>query len=330
MERRSFFALCARLAAAGLLLPNRRAVAAALSAGRADDLATRMPAPPPRDATADADTVPAAPDLVLARGDAREATLRALAALGGMERFVKPGQVVVVKPNASFPKPARVGATTNPEVLTAVLEACFRAEARRVLVIDHTMSRPEHCFEVNGTAAAVAAFPRAKLVSLDREEVYRPVDVPQGKALHRTDVPAALQKADVFVNLPTAKSHTATGVSLGLKNLMGLVWDRRCFHQDMDLHQGIADLATVLVPQLTVLDATILLKTGGPTGPGETEAFGGVVAGVDPVAVDAYGVTLSSWDGQLYRPREIAYLRYAAEHGLGTLDLDALRIADLG
>ena len=92
---------------------------------------------------------------------------------------------------------------------------------------------------------------------------------------------------------------------------------------------GIADLATVIKPQLTVLDAMRILKTGGPAGPGEVDAFGGVIVGVDPVAMDAYGVGLSTWNGQSLRPGQVAYIKYAAEQGVGSLDLDRCRIQEL-
>jgi uncharacterized protein (DUF362 family) len=269
------------------------------------------------------------PDIVMAKGDPKDATRRALAGLGGMERFVRPNQVVAIKPNASFPRGPDWGATTHPEILSAVIEACFAAEARRVFVIDHTMEGAERCFKYSGTAKAVSAFPKAKLVSLDNRKAYRDVEVPSGKALRTTEIPVVLQKADVFINLPTAKSHSATGVSLGLKNLMGLVWDRHRYHNDMDLHQAIADLGTVLRPQLTIIDAMRILKTGGPTGPGDVHDFNGVVAGIDPVAVDAYGVGLSTWNGQTYKPGHVAYLKHAFEHGLGTIELGKLKIKEL-
>ncbi len=312
MKRRYFLSAGARLIGAGLLLPPARL----LDVAHADTPAEAGAADPP--------------DLVLARGEPRSAVAAALAAVGGMERFVKPDQVVIVKPNASFPRPPELGATTHPDVLSAVIDACLGAGARRVLVVDHTMSDPQRCFQINGTEAAVAAFTKAKLVSLDKEKTYRPVAVPAGKALHETAIPAAVQKADVLINLPTAKSHSATGVSFGIKNLMGLIWNRECFHQDMDLHQGVADLATVLKPQLTILDAAVILKTGGPQGPGQTDPFGGVVVGTDPVAVDAYGTGLATWNSMTLRPEQVAYLRYAAEHGLGTLDLTSLRVEELG
>jgi uncharacterized protein (DUF362 family) len=323
MDRRRFLTAGARLFGAGLLLPWAQALASSsTSLGAAEET-------PPAAGKSD-DAIPPYPDLVLGRGEAKAATHKVLDAMGGMQRFVQPGQVVLIKPNASFACPPDWGATTHPDVLTAVLEACFAAEARRVLVVDHTMLGAEQCFDRNGTAAAVAVFPQAKLISLDKQKAYRKIEVPAGKALHSTEIPILMSKADVFINLPSAKSHAATGVSLGLKNLMGLIWDRHIFHQEIDLHQGVADLATVLRPQLTILDAVRILKTGGPTGPGTVDVFDGVIAGTDPVAVDAYGVGLAAWNNQTYRPEQIAYIKHAVEHGLGTATLESLRIQQLG
>ena len=270
------------------------------------------------------------PDLAVARGEAQGALASALDALGGIGRFVRSGQVVVIKPNASFDAPPAWGATTDPRLLAAVIDACLTAGARRVIVADHTMGVADKCFARTGILEAVAAFPKAKLVSLDDETAYVPLDIPTGRALRTVKIPALLQKADVLINLPKAKSHAATGVSLGMKNLMGLVWDRHVFHDAMDIHQGIADLATAVRPHLTILDALVVLKTGGPNGPGETESPGLVVVGADPVAVDAYGVGICAWNQRMLRPEQVDFVRRAAESGVGSLRLDALRIARAG
>jgi uncharacterized protein (DUF362 family) len=267
-------------------------------------------------------------DLAVGRGAPADAVRKALGAIGGMGRFVKADQVVVVKPNASFVAPPEWGATTHPEVLAAVIEECLAAGARRVLVVDHTLAQADRCFARTGTAAAVERFPQAKLVSLDQESAYAAVEVPRGTSLHATRIASVALRADVLINLPSAKAHSATRVSLGLKNLMGLVWDRGTFHNDMDIDVGIADLATVLRPHLTIIDAIKILKTNGPTGPGEVEDFGGVVAGVDPVAIDAYGAGLSSWDHQTLTPEQVGYIRHAAARGVGTLDLASLNIVE--
>jgi uncharacterized protein (DUF362 family) len=269
------------------------------------------------------------PDLVVGRGSAKEAVSKALAPLGGIGRFVQPGQVVLVKPNAGFESPPEWGATTHPDVLDGVVESCFEAGARRVIVADHTLRPGERCFKRTGIAEAVEKHKKAKLVSLDDERAYEEVEVPAGKALKKTKIPLMLKKVDVFINVPTAKSHSATAASLGLKNLMGLVWDRHVFHQEFDLEQGVADLATVLKPDLTILDAVWILKTGGPSGPGDVDGANKVIAGTDPVAVDALGVGLSTWNRQTLQPNQVSHIRYAAEHGLGVADLETLKILDV-
>ena len=269
------------------------------------------------------------PDLVVSRGEPREVVRRGLASLGGIERFVSPGQVVVIKPNASFVSPPEWGATTHPEVLRAVVDLCAEAGARRIMVVDHTLSPAPRCFARTGIESALEGAPNTKLVSLEEERGYRAVEIPGASALHRTEIANVVLKAGVFINLPTAKSHTATGVSFGMKNLMGLVWDRHTFHANLDLHMGIADLATVLRPQLTILDAIFLLKTGGPAGPGDIERFGGIVVGTDPVAVDAYAVGLTAWNQQTISPHQVDHIRHAAQKGVGQSDLSALRIEEL-
>lgn len=266
------------------------------------------------------------PDIVRAKGAPAETVPKALEALGGIARFVRPDQVVLLKPNLGFATPPEWGATTNPQVVVAVAQACLQAGARRLLVVDHTIAPSDRCFDRSGIAAALAPIKGVKLVALDDPKTYRPVEIPEGRALKHTDVAAIALTADVLINLPIVKSHTATGVSCGLKNLMGLVWDRQVFHTEIDIHTGIADLATVIRPALTIVDATVVLKTRGPTGPGDVETLNTLVAGVDPVAVDAYAIGLSTWNQQTLAPGQVSYLRQAAERGVGTLDLSSLRI----
>jgi uncharacterized protein (DUF362 family) len=323
LNRRGFLVRSAQASMTGLLAASGLARATAQAPGT-----TSASAPDARAVAAAPPTTPRA-DLVRALGAPAQTLPRAIEAIGGIGRFVQPGQVVVVKPSASFAAPPEWGATTHPAVLRALLDLCLAAGARRVFVVDHTLAPAERCFERTGIADAVAATPGVKLVSLADERDYQPVDVPAGVALRRTAVASIVAKADVLINLPTAKSHTATGVSFGLKNLMGLIWDRTVFHSDMDIHVGIADLATVLRPQLTVLDAMVLLTTGGPSGPGDVINYGGIVVGTDPVAVDAYAVGLAPWNRQTITPDQVGFLRHAAQRGVGTLDLKSLRVLEL-
>jgi uncharacterized protein (DUF362 family) len=133
-------------------------------------------------------------------------------------------------------------------------------------------------------------------------------------------------ESDVLIALPQAKSHSNTGVSMGIKGSMGLIWDRWSFHSKYNINEALADLATVLRPALTVLDATRALTTGGPGGPGEVVKPNLVIAGTDPVAVDSFGVSVAPWYGQRFKGRQVEHLLAASQRGLGQIDVEALRI----
>ncbi len=268
--------------------------------------------------------------VAIAKGEAESAVRMALEALGGIDLFVKPGDRVILKPNLSFPNPPSWGCNTSPEVISTVAKLCFDAGAKKVTVVDNTLGNPELCFVRSGAKEALARIPQVRLVAPKDEGLYREVKVPKGVALRATKVYVEVLEADKIISLPTAKSHSATGVSLGLKGLMGLVWDRATFHRDMDLDQAIADLATVVRPHLTILDATRGLLTAGPGGPGKVEQWNTIVAGSDPLAVDAVGVTLGAWYGQRFRPDQVKHLVAAAAHGIGTLDLKAVKVVERG
>jgi uncharacterized protein (DUF362 family) len=268
-------------------------------------------------------------DLAVAHGAPADAVRMALDLLGGIGRFVGKGDVVLLKPNMSFATPPDMGATTHPEVVVKVAALCLDAGAGRVLVADHTIREPQVCIEYTGIGAACEGIRNVRVAALNDEAHYEEVAVPRGKSLRSTSIASEVLAADVFINLPVAKSHSAAGVAFGIKNLMGLVWDRRVFHT-RDLSQCIADLATVLRPHLTVMDATRALVQGGPSGPGKTVVLDQVIAGTDPVAVDSYTLSLTKWYNKEIRPRQVKHLVAAAEFGLGRMDLENLTIAHAG
>ena len=168
--------------------------------------------------------------------------------------------------------------------------------------------------------------PGVHVLALQDRKFFREIRIPQGKVLERVEVLTDILDNAVLINVPVAKSHSATGVSLGLKGLMGLIWDRESFHFQFNINQGIADLATVIKPQLTVLDATRAMVTGGPGGPGDVKKPNLIVAGVDPVAVDSYGVGIVPWYGQNFKGRQVEHLLIAHQRGLGKIDVDKLNI----
>jgi uncharacterized protein (DUF362 family) len=265
-------------------------------------------------------------DLAVISGNPVAATKRALEVLGGISRFVKKGQRVVLKPNMSFTRTPEFGATTHPQVVVAVAQACMEAGAQQVLVLDHTLHRAEICLERTGIREACKDIPGVHVLALQERKFFREIKIPQGKVLERVEVMKEVLDSPVLINIPVAKSHSATGVSMGIKGLMGLIWDREIFHSQVNMNQALADLATVIKPQLTILDATRALTSGGPGGPGELKKPNLIIAGIDPISVDAYGVSAVPWYGQNFKGRQVEHLQIAHQRGLGKIDTDQLRI----
>jgi len=268
-------------------------------------------------------------DIAAFRGSNVEATVRAaVAAIGGIETFVRKGSRVIIKPNLSFASEPERAATTSPEVLRAVMKLCLDAGADRVLVVDH----PLQDAEVIGTRAAVAEMVKqtknAFLILPATENLYVETPIPGGREMKSTKLARILREADVLINLPIAKSHSATGVSLGLKGNMGLNWDRKWMHNSSDLNQTIADLAIVVKPNLTIVDAVRALITRGPQGPGKVANLGTIIAGRDPVAVDSYTVSLTPWYGRQFAGKDVKHIQYAAQMGLGEVDTSKLKVVE--
>ena len=265
-------------------------------------------------------------DLAVISGEPAAATRKAIEIMGGIARFMKKGQRVVIKPNMSFARTPDFGATTHPSVVAAVAQACIDAGAKEVLVLDHTLQRPELCLERAGIRDACRNISGVHVLALQDRKFFREIRIPQGKVLERVEVVTDILDNAVLINVPVAKSHSMTGVSLGLKGLMGLIWDRESFHSKFDINQGIADLATVIKPQLTILDATRAMVSGGPGGPGDVKKPNIIIAGVDPVAVDSYGVGIVPWYARNFKGRQVEHLLEAHQRGLGKIDVENLRI----
>jgi len=266
-------------------------------------------------------------DLAVISGEPAAATRKALEVLGGIARFMKKGQRVVIKPNMSFARTPDFAASTHPLVVVAVAQACIEAGAREVLVLDHTLQRAELCLERTGIRDACKQHvPEVHVLALQDRKFFREIKIPQGKVLDRVEVITDILDNAVLINVPVAKSHSATGVSLGLKGLMGLIWDRESFHSRFNINEGIADLATVIKPQLTILDATRAMASGGPGGPGDVKKPNLIIAGVDPVAVDSYGVGIVPWYGRNFKGRQVEHLLAAHQRGLGKIDVEKLKI----
>jgi uncharacterized protein (DUF362 family) len=226
----------------------------------------------------------------------------------------------------SFARTPEFSATTHPMVVATVAQACMEAGAQQVLVLDHTLQRAELCLERTQIRETCKNIPGVHVLALQERKFFSEVKIPQGKVLERAEVMRDILDGQVLISIPVAKSHSATGVSLGLKGLMGMIWDRESFHSQYNINQAIADLATVIKPQLTVLDATRALASGGPGGPGEVKKPNLIIAGVDPVAVDSYGVSIVPWYGQNFKGRQVEHILIAHQRGLGKIDVEQLKI----
>jgi len=265
-------------------------------------------------------------DLVDVTGKDPKAMVRAaLKELGGIGKFVKKGDYVVLKPNVCIGNPPEWGCTTHPDTVVAMAELCLEAKAKQVLVVDYPLARPDRCLERSGIGPALAALPAVKVKMLSEQGEFQKVDVKGGVALKSVELAKDVLSADVLINLPQAKSHFVAGVSFGLKGAMGIIWDRKAFH-DLDISQTIADLGLVVKSQLTLLDATRALLTNGPAGPGDVEAVGHIVAGTNVVSVDAYGLTLARFNQKQMTPMDAPHIALAAKAGLGEIDLSKLKV----
>lgn len=268
-------------------------------------------------------------DLAVVQGKPELSIQHAFKLLGGIDKFVSSGDTVLLKPNVSFPSHESIGATTNPAIVTAIADVVIKAGAKRVFISDHSMRNPERCFQKCGIESAIEGMEKVKLISLDNESLYEIVHVPNGAALKEVKVTKLLQRCDLVINIPCAKSHVATDVSFGIKNLMGLIWDREFFHTGTDLHTAIAELATVIKPDLTILDASRLLLTNGPTGPGKLQELSTVVAGRDVLAVDSFATTLGNWNNRTTTAPSVKHLAHAAKLGVGELDIEKLNVSEI-
>jgi uncharacterized protein (DUF362 family) len=247
-----------------------------------------------------------------------------VAAIGGMERFVKSGNQVIIKPNICVDyRTYEYGATTNPDVVATLVELCLAAGARRVRVMDLPFGgSPESAYARSGIADAVEAAGGEMEIMNDAK--FRVTKIPQGQDIAQWPVYQDVLTADLLIDVPIAKHHSLARLSLAGKNLMGVVQNRGGLHAN--LGQRVADLASLVRPRLTVVDAVRTLMDSGPTGGNldDVRLTNAVIASHDIVAADAYAATLFGLEGQ-----DIAYVKAAAAMGLGTLDLTAIRIEEI-
>jgi uncharacterized protein (DUF362 family) len=251
-------------------------------------------------------------------------TEAAIQALGGMERFVRSGNDVIIKPNICVNHNTfEYAATTNPTVVATLVRLCLGAGAKRVRIMDTPYTGdPETAYRNSGIwDAVVEAGGEMEVMSSIK---FGKFDIPDGRDIRSWSVYRDVIEADVLINVPIAKHHGSTRLTLGCKNLMGVIEHPNRFHRNLD--QRIADLNTLVRPNLTVVDAVRILTTHGPGGGNldDVEKTDTVIASHDTIAADAYATSLFG-----LTPDDIGYIRLGAEMGLGTKDWQETKVAEI-
>jgi uncharacterized protein (DUF362 family) len=246
---------------------------------------------------------------------------RAILGMGGMEKFVKRGQTVAVKPNIGWDALPERAANTNPRLVAKIIEHCLAAGAKDVYVFDHTINEWTRCYKNSGIEKA-ARDAGGKIVSGSSQGRYHEIEVPSGKILKKVHVHELILESDVFINVPILKHHGGAGLCIAMKNLMGTVWDRKFWHAN-GLHQCIADYASAVQPDLNVVDGYRVIMKNGPRGVSvsdvETRKF--LILTPDIVAADVAATKFLAKN-----PEQIGHIRIAGEMGLGENDLSKLQI----
>jgi uncharacterized protein (DUF362 family) len=265
--------------------------------------------------------------LAVARGgdDPEALVRRAVAAIGGMERFVAKGANVIVKPNAcTAGRSFEYAATTNPWVVGAVVKLCREAGAGRVRVFDSPFGgTAEEAFASSGIAEhSLAAGGEMEYPAAMK---FAALDLPAGETLKKAYFYDDVLSADVLINIPIPKHHSLAQLTIGMKNMLGVIRDRPEMHAS--LNQKLVDLNQFLRPTLTIVDAVRILTANGPTGGNleDVKKMDAVIATHDGVAADAYATTLFGWSD----PERLLYVKYGAERGIGRSDLENLKIEEI-
>lgn len=266
----------------------------------------------------------ASPTLAVGKGTDYEALVaKVLEPLGGLDPFFKKGARVVIKPNISWDRTPEQGANTHPLLVKAMVKLCLAAGASKVMIFDRTCNDCRRSYVTSGIQAAVESLkdPRATCSFVD-DRKFVPVKIQNGKGIAEWEFYKDALDADCYINMPVAKHHVIAKLTIGVKNIMGIVGGKRGqLHQS--LAQKVADLNTVVKPKLTIVDATRILLRNGPSGGklDDVKELHTLIASPDVVAADAYATTLFD-----KAPDSLETTRVAAEMGLGVMDLNRVKV----
>ncbi len=267
------------------------------------------------------------PDLVAVMGGEPDVMLeRALQELGGISNYIKKGQKVVIKPNIGWDRTPELAGNTNPVLIKSLVRKCLDAGASKVTVFDHTCDNWQKCYQTSGIAAAVKEAGGIIMPGND-EKYFKEVSIPNGQKLKSAKIHESLIEADVWINVPILKNHGGAKMTCAMKNYMGIVWDRRYFHQN-DLQQCIADICTwEKKPVLNIVDAYRILHQNGPQGKSAADVatLKSLIVSPNIVAVDTAALALFNQVKKL-DIAAVAHIGRGEANHLGTTNLKSLNI----
>jgi uncharacterized protein (DUF362 family) len=260
------------------------------------------------------------PDMSIVEGDSPAAITReAIKALGGMQRFVSKGDRVLVKPNIGWDRTPEQAACTNPQVIETIIQLCFDAGAKEVKVTDNPCNPARRTYQRSGIAEAAKKAGAKVPFPNDHKLKKTPLN---GEWLKDWEIYLDFLETDKIINVPIAKNHSLSRVTLSMKNWLGaLGGNRNQLHQNLDA--AMLDLSAFFKPVLTVLDGYRVLMRNGPQGGrlSDVKMHKTVAASADFVAIDTLGARFLE-----VNPEELRYLKMAKSRGLGENDLEKLTI----
>lgn len=304
MERRSFIktALLGGLAGAVKLKSNNLFAGDKMSVSESNDLVAVM------------------------GGEPAQMYKKAIEAMGGISKFIKKGDKVVVKPNIGWDKAPELAANTNPQLISAIIKDCFAAGAKEVTVFDHTCDQWQACYKNSGIESA-AKEAGAKIAFAHDQKYFKTVMLPKGVRLKEVKIHEAIVDCDAWINVPILKTHGGARMTISMKNFMGIVWDRRFFHAN-DLQQCIADCSTYeKMPVLNIVDAYRVMTQNGPKGKGieDVQLAKALFISPDIVAVDTAAVKFFAQFKEM-NLNEVTHIGLAEKLNIGTTDISKLKV----
>jgi uncharacterized protein (DUF362 family) len=243
------------------------------------------------------------------------------------QQLIPVSATILFKPNLCVPTGERTGATTSVALLSTLAETFIAKGFKKIIIADHTLGQTED-FANHPINELPKQFPEVKVMFANEERYYEEIAC-DGKVLKSVSVLKLFRKADLVINIAAAKHHSAAQVSLCIKNLMGAIWNRTDFHTAMDLHQAVGDLPIALKPHFNIIDASKVLLTGGPTGPGRMLGENKIYAGYDITALDSFVASKYNFGNKAISGRLVPHIQAAFDNGLGNIDPELIQLIEL-